>query len=38
VRVNLFLAELTARADWQNMMRRFDSSGFDSLRLFVNVD
>jgi hypothetical protein len=38
LRVNLFLAELTARADWQNMMQRFRASEFDSLRLFVNVD
>jgi ABC-type multidrug transport system fused ATPase/permease subunit len=38
LRVNLFLAELTARADWQNMMQRFQASGFDSLRLFVNLD
>jgi hypothetical protein len=38
LRVNLFLAELTGRADWQNMMQRFRASGFDSLRAFVNVD
>jgi hypothetical protein len=38
LRVNLFLAELTARADWQNMMQRFRASEFDSLRLFINVD
>jgi hypothetical protein len=38
LRVNLFLAELTARADWQSMMQRFRASEFDSLRLFVNVD
>jgi hypothetical protein len=38
LRVNLFLAELTGRADWQNMMRRFRGSDFDSLRSFVNVD
>jgi hypothetical protein len=38
LRVNLFLAELTGRADWQNMMQRFRSSEFDSLRLFVNVE
>jgi hypothetical protein len=37
-RVNLFLSELTGRADWQNMMGRFQVSGFDSLRTFVNVD
>ena len=38
LRVNLFLNELTGRADWQNMMARFRSSDFDSLRLFVNLD
>jgi hypothetical protein len=38
VRVNLFLAELTGRADWQNLIRGFRASDFESLRLFVNVD
>jgi hypothetical protein len=38
LRVNLFLDELTGRADWQDMMTRFRASGLDSLRLFVNVD
>jgi hypothetical protein len=38
LRVNLFLGELTGRADWRNMMWRFQASGFDSLRLFVNLD
>jgi hypothetical protein len=38
LRVNLFLNELTGRADWQNMMVRFRASDFDSLRLFVNLD
>jgi len=38
LRVNLFLAELTSRADWQYMMNRFQTSGVESLRLFVNVD
>ena len=38
LRVNLFLNELTARADWHNMMIRFRASDFDSLRLFVNLD
>ena len=37
LRVNLFLVDLTGRADWQNMMQRFRKSEFDSLRLFVNV-
>lgn len=38
LRVNLFLNELTARADWQNLIMRFRASDFVSLRLFVNVD
>jgi hypothetical protein len=38
VRVNAFLPELTGRDDWKNMMRRFNDSGFGSLRLFVNWD
>jgi hypothetical protein len=37
IRVNLFLDDLTGRADWQNMVQRFRASGYDSLRLFVNV-
>jgi hypothetical protein len=38
LRVNLFLAELTGRTDWQNPMRRFRASEFDSLRVFVNME
>ena len=38
LRVNVFLNELTGRADWQNMMRRFRASDFDSLRAFVNLE
>jgi uncharacterized membrane protein (DUF485 family) len=38
LRVNLFLGELTERADWQNMMRRFRASDLASLRVFVNVE
>jgi hypothetical protein len=38
LRVNLFLADLIDRADWQNMLLRFRASGGDSLRLFVNLD
>jgi len=34
----LFLNELTYRADWQQMMIRFRTSGIESLRLFVNLD
>ena len=35
VRVNLFLDEMPLRADW-NLMARFQASGSDSLRVFVN--
>jgi hypothetical protein len=35
LRVNLFLQELTARADWQALMSRFPASGFSSLRGYV---
>src|SRR5438093_12802593 len=38
LRVNLFLNELTGRADWQNMVQRFRASDFNSLRFFVNLD
>lgn len=38
IRVNLFLYELTDRADWQSMMTRFRASGAGDLRLFVNLD
>lgn len=38
MRVNLFLDDLTGRPDWQNMMVRFQASGLNSLRLFVNLD
>lgn len=38
VRVNLFLDDLTSRADWQNMMVRFRAAGTEDLRLFINLD
>jgi hypothetical protein len=38
LRVNLFLKELTGRADWQNLMSQFRTSGYESLRTFVNVE
>jgi len=38
VRVNVFLNELSGRADWQNITIRFRESGGDNLRLFVNVE
>jgi len=37
VRVNLFLEALRERADWQDMMARFQASGSRSLRGFVNT-
>jgi hypothetical protein len=36
VRVNLFLDALTHRSDWQNLLVRFQASGFTSLRLYAN--
>jgi hypothetical protein len=38
LRVNLFLAELTGRGDWQSMLQRFRASGFASLRAYVNIE
>jgi hypothetical protein len=38
LRVNLFLGELTGRADWQNLMVRFKASGYVTLRTFVNLE
>jgi hypothetical protein len=37
-RINVFLYVLTDRLDWQNMLARFHTSGYESLRPFVNVD
>jgi hypothetical protein len=36
VRVNLSLATMTQRPDWRNLVARFESSGFASLRSYVN--
>ena len=36
LRVNIFLDALTGRLDWQNLMLRFQASGFESFRAFVN--
>ena len=36
IRVNVFLDTLTQRSDWQNLMARFHSSGYESLRSYVN--
>lgn len=38
LRVNLFLTDLTGRADWQNLMSRYNASGYESLRTFINVE
>ena len=38
VRVNVFLGELTVRADWRNLMARYEASDLDSLRAFVTLD
>ena len=38
VRVNLFLDALTHRSDWQNLLVRFQASGFTSLRLYANYE
>jgi hypothetical protein len=37
VRVNVFLNDLTGRADWQNMLVRFQNSGSDNLRAFITL-
>jgi hypothetical protein len=36
IRVNLFLDAVSQRSDWRNVMTRFEDSGFESLRLYVN--
>src|SRR5215211_5747830 len=38
VRVNLFLDALTHRSDWQNLLVRFQASGFPSLRAYANYE
>jgi hypothetical protein len=38
IRVNLFLDQLTDRADWQNIVARFHASEGGSLRVFVTLD
>ena len=35
-RVNLFLNAMRDRAGWQNLVVRFQTSGFESFRAFVN--
>ena len=36
VRVNVFLDILSHRSDWQNLIARFQNSGYESLRRYVN--
>jgi hypothetical protein len=36
IRVNIFLDTISRRSDWQNLMARFQDSGFESLRWYVN--
>ena len=36
LRVNIFLDALTGRLDWQNLMRQFQASEFESFRAFIN--
>jgi hypothetical protein len=36
VRVNLSLPVMTQRPDWQNLIARFEASGFENLRAYVN--
>jgi hypothetical protein len=36
IRVNVFLDVMSRRPDWQNLMERFQASGFRTLRGFVN--
>jgi hypothetical protein len=36
IRVNVFLDILSQRSDWQNLMARFQNSGYESLRRYVN--
>ena len=38
VRVNLFLDTMSLRPDWQNLMGRFQASGFESLRVYANYE
>jgi hypothetical protein len=38
VRVNLSLEAMPQRLDWQNLMLRFQASGFESLLMYVNYE
>jgi hypothetical protein len=37
IRANLFLDELSGRADWRTLMARFPGSGYGSLRTYINM-
>jgi hypothetical protein len=38
VRVNLFLNAIRHRGDWQNLVARYNQSGFRSLRAYANYE
>lgn len=38
VRVNLFLDAIRHREDWQNLVARYNQSGFQSLRVYANYE
>lgn len=38
VGVNLFLDTMSQRSDWQNLMERFQASGFESLTVYANYE
>ena len=38
VGVNLFLDTTSQRSDWQNLLVRFQASGFESLRVYANYE
>lgn len=38
VRVNLFLETISRRADWQNLLLRYQNSGFESFRAYANYE
>ena len=38
VRINLFLDVIRDRNDWQNLLARFNGSGFSSLRTYANYE
>ena len=38
LRVNLFLDVMPGRPDWQNLMGRFQASGFKTLRGYINYE